>query len=150
MSEEIWLPIKGYEGRYEASSHGRFRSVERLVRSMRHGKVGTRLVKSRIIKQQVWAPYFGISLLGEDGIRGRKNSHRIIAETFIPNPENLPVVNHIDADGYNNKVDNLEWCTIQHNCTHTYKIGNRPVGKAHHFARLDRDTSGRCLPAKDE
>ena len=49
--------------------------------------------------------------------------HRLVAETYIPNPKNLPCINHIDNNGHNNSVDNLEWCTYQHNTIHAYENG---------------------------
>jgi hypothetical protein len=55
--------------------------------------------------------------------RKQKNVHRVIAETFVPNPNNLPCVNHKDGDKQNNSADNLEWCTKSENTLHSFKTG---------------------------
>lgn len=59
--------------------------------------------------------------------RSKKMSvHRLVAKTFIPNPDNLPQVNHMDGDKQNNHVSNLEWCSGEHNIRHAYKLGLIP------------------------
>jgi len=59
----------------------------------------------------------------ENGKKTRKVVHRFVAQTYIPNPDNLPQVNHIDGDKTNNNVDNLEWCTQNHNMQHAIRTG---------------------------
>lgn len=111
MAEEIWKPIPEYEGHYEASSHGNIRSVDRL--SISYGK---RLCKrvGRIIKQNT-ANRYNLVTLSKDGKIVTRTVHRLIAFTFIENPENLPQVDHIDRDQRNNSVCNLRWATRETN-----------------------------------
>ena len=112
MTEEIWRAIEGYEGLYEVSNTGRVRSVDRYVKysngriHLHKGKV-LRPIKDRDGYLQVNLCY-----------SGRINSikiHRLVAQAFIPNPDNLPQVNHKDEVKTNNNVDNLEWCDSKYN-----------------------------------
>jgi len=66
---------------------------------------------------------YRILVLCSNGKRSTKRVHRLVAEAFIPNPDNLPVLNHIDGDKTNNCVENLEWCDVSHNTKHAYKLG---------------------------
>lgn len=107
--EEEWKPIKGYEGLYEVSNMGR-------VKSLYHGK-------ERILSiSDDSSGYKGVNLTKQTVIK-RKQVHRLVAEAFIPNPTNLPVVNHLDGDKHNNCVSNLEWCTKKENTNHAIKTG---------------------------
>lgn len=63
-------------------------------------------------------------VLCKDGLRKTHRVHRLVAEAFIPNRDNLPVVNHLDGVKDNNCVENLEWCDVSHNTKHAYKIGS--------------------------
>ena len=121
MSEEIWKDIPEYEGLYEASSHGRVRSKEgKVTYSEYHGE---RVWKSRILKEK------------NPNKKGRRDKRvdlwkdgkpktflvsRIIATTFIHNPENKESVNHIDGDHRNNHVENLEWSSYNENSNHAF------------------------------
>lgn len=105
--EENWKTIAGYEGYYEVSDLGNVRSLDR---GNRKGKL---LVSNT-------GKYKGVFLCKLGTIK-RKNIHRLVAETFIPNPENKPLVNHKDGDKHNNKLENLEWCTHQENMNHAYE-----------------------------
>ena len=119
-SLEIWKPISGYEGIYEVSSLGR-------IRSYRKGKWGL-CDAPKIIYGQLGRHYRTVVLCKDD----HKNSvyiHRLVAETFIPNLQNLPVVNHKDGNKLNNAADNLEWCTHTENMHHADIIGLKPYNR---------------------
>lgn len=144
---ERWKSIAGFEGRFEVSTYGRVRSVSRAVPSPRHGDGATRVIKSRIIAAHSRSGYPMIALTNDDGVRIGKQVHRLVAEAFIPNPCGHPEVNHLDTDRTNARATNLEWCTRSMNMSYAYRMGTRPVGSEHHFAKLARDEGGRCLPA---
>ena len=125
-----WVKIKGYEDFYEISSSGEIRSKDRTVTD----KIGrTRSWKGKTLNPNI-APngYYRVSFSIN---RNRKQFyiHRLIAEHFIPNPDNLPQVNHIDGNKLNNSLDNLEWVTVQDNVIHAYKNGliKHVSGKEH-------------------
>ncbi len=119
MNEEIWKPVVGWESYYEVSNLGRVRSKDRVVKySSKEGKDTTYHKKGRIISlHNHKAGYKMVTLCGE-GLKKKALVHRMVAEAFLPNPENLPQVNHRDNIKDNNKVDNLEWVTNQENATH--------------------------------
>ena len=100
-NDEIWCPIKGYEGLYEVSDQGR-------VRSLKFGK-------ERILKPALTPQGYLIVGLCKNGEIKQCLVHRLVAQTFIPNQNNLPEVNHKDEDKENNSVQNLEWCDRKYN-----------------------------------
>lgn len=117
--EEIWKDIEGYEGLYQVSNLGRVRSVIRVVVDRKC----TRCMKSKILKQTPSTgklPYFYVSL-SKGGKVQKRMVHRLVAETFIPNVELKPQVNHIDGNPQNNRYDNLEWMTNAENTLHAYR-----------------------------
>lgn len=117
--EEIWKDITGYEGFYQASNLGRIRGLPRTVyntRGLYIGKVSYINNNYNIMKLSKMNKYGYMSVRLKKNGKGKTLSvHRLIAKTFIPNPSNLPCVNHKDENPSNNCVDNLEWCTRKYN-----------------------------------
>lgn len=117
---EIWRDIKDYEGLYQVSNLGRVRSLDHYVKS----KGGVRLVKSKIIKQELTKGYLRV-ILYKDGISSHYLIHRLVAMTFPDlvdwtedakgKPFEVLQVNHKDEIKTNNCVDNLEWCNSSYN-----------------------------------
>lgn len=117
--EEIWKDIKDYEGYYQISNLGNVRSIERTVKRITHSvKISSKLLKLRKTSND----YFNIQLCKDSGCKS-KLIHRLVAEAFIPNPENKPEVNHKDGNKANNNVLNLEWNTSKENSQHSYDSG---------------------------
>lgn len=112
---EIWKDIDGYIGYYKVSNLGNVRSVDRIVS---HWKGGEQLRKCKLLKQADDGNCYKFVCLQKNGKRKIYKVHRLVAEAFIPNPNNYQCVNHIDEDKHNNCVDNLEWCTQKYNCNY--------------------------------
>lgn len=109
MKEEIWKPISGFEGIYEASTFGNVRSVNRMISGIGRNKIIHR--KGKILKLPINSRgYCVVSLQGKTHY-----VHQLIAQTFIPNPMNLPEVNHKDEIKTHNNSNNLEWCDSLYN-----------------------------------
>lgn len=111
---EFWKDIQDYESIYQISSFGNVRSLDRY----QNGK----FYKGQIIKPIPRNGYLSVWLY-KDGDRSIKNVHRLVAMQFIPNPNNYPVVNHIDGNKQNNNKANLEWTTVSYNTKHAYEKG---------------------------
>ena len=123
--KEIWKPINGYEGIYEVSNLGNVRSVDRVVKQMNNGVVCNHKYRGRVLAgSAAHNGYRHIILCDKDKNRKTALVHRLVAETFIPNPDSLPEVNHLDENKLNNRVDNLEWTTHEDNTR--YSVA-RPV-----------------------
>lgn len=121
--KEIWKDVPDYEELYQVSNLGRIRSYEKYKRAGRHTSVY--YCPSMIIKSfSAGTGYQRVNLYKNR--KGRQLSvHRLVAMAFIPNPDNLPQVNHKDEDKTNNRLDNLEWCTAKYNSnygTHPYRL----------------------------
>ena len=112
---EIWKPIKGYEGKYEVSNKGRVKSLFGRVRPLKEPRIlkPSKFNKSQTTYEQVELSNPTVYFL----------VHRLVAEHFIDNPGNKPNVNHIDNNGLNNNITNLEWCTQSENLLHAQQQG---------------------------
>lgn len=128
MYVEIWKDVKGYEGIYEVSNKGTVRSVDRVVVRETTGVPVKYRGKLRVTCYNPRINCYEVSL----SINQRRKCvkvHRLVAEAFLTNPDDLPHVNHKDGDKSNNKVDNLEWCTASYNLKHSYDELGRPVNR---------------------
>lgn len=112
MYIELWKWIPGWEGYYMASTHGRIKSVDRYVNGNGSSKF---LIKGRILKGTPDKDGYILVILSKHNKKKGFHIHRLVALTFIPNPNNWPQVNHIDENKTNNTVENLEWCTAKYN-----------------------------------
>ena len=108
--EEIWKDKKDYEGHYQVSNFGRVKSI----------KFG----KEIILKQSIRHGYYYVCL-SKNGIVKTYNVHRLVAEAFIPNPNDYKEVNHKDENPQNNIVSNLEWCDRLYNVRYGTGIERR-------------------------
>jgi hypothetical protein len=114
---EIWKDVIGYEGIYQVSNLGRIK----------------RISKNHLCNLRYQGEYYLKPLdngkgylrmkLSNNGSSKRVMLHRIIAEAFINNPENKKVINHINGNKKDNRIENLEWCTQSYNCLHSVKMG---------------------------
>ena len=115
---EEWKPIIGYEGLYEVSNLGN-------VQSLCAGRWKVRMIRKPVPDKD---GYLTLNIK-KNGKYKCVKIHRIVAQAFIPNPHNLPTINHIDEDKKNNRIDNLEWCSHKYNNNYRGKAQrhNKPV-----------------------
>ena len=125
--EEIWKDIPGYEGLYQASNLGQIRSLDRVVEYVKHYSdrdvKAVHKFKGKVLKQTFTSGYLGV-LLSIDGKTKDALVHRLVACTFVDNPENKPQVDHKDGDRTNNNADNLVWVTSRENHASTISRGS--------------------------
>lgn len=113
--KEIWKDVIGYEGLYQVSNLGKIKRV-----MFTNGKYSFK--KERLLNKFLINGYEKVEL-NKNGIGKPKFIHRLVAEAFIPNPENKLQVNHIDGNKQNNCISNLEWATPSENTKHAYMTG---------------------------
>lgn len=121
--DEIWKDAIGFEGLYQISNYGRARSISHAVNC----NTGMRVVRGKILKPVDRGNGYAFVTFGKDGKQFNISLHRMVARIFIPNPLNLPEVNHIDRNPMNARADNLEWCDRKYN--------NNYAGRAWRSAR---------------
>ena len=129
MQKEIWKDVVGYEGLYKVSNLGRVRSLDRVVA---HHTAGTAVRKGRMLTRAFDGNYASVTLT-KNRKSMTKRVHRLVAEAFIPNPNNCSDVDHIDCNKLNNRADNLRWCSHadnmryakENNCFHPVPYSER-------------------------
>lgn len=132
MTQEIWKPVKEYEGLYEVSNMGRIKG----------------LTRNQIKKQGISNWGYSTVTLSRNSAARKKLVHRLVAEAFIPNPDELPEVNHIDGDKQNNSVGNLEWCTASENLKHAWNLGLTKGKTGQHMSQFSRTKMSNSLKGK--
>lgn len=133
--KEIWKDIEDFPN-YQVSNFGRIKSKERTV-ILENGR--TKVVKSKILKPCLRTlgkngNYYRITLYNNKNPK-TINIHRIVAKSFVENPKNYNIINHIDGNKFNNRADNLEWCTQQHNVKESYRLGLQGPNNRHSFPK---------------
>lgn len=117
MQESHWRDVPGYGGLYEISSYGEIRDVSGAPH-----------------KRFMWNRYLGVRLERKGKTRDFR-LHRLVAETFVPNPDNLPVVRHLNDDPLDNRVENLKWGTYSENQLDSVRNGTHAWAKKTHCPR---------------
>lgn len=118
--KEIWKNIKDYEGLYQVSNLGNVKSLK----------------TNKCLYYSKSKNYLRVGL-NKNGIRRGYSIHRLVAQTFIPNPDNLPCINHKDCNGHNNKVDNLEWCTYKYNNSYKNHYLKKNISATIYYLKRD-------------
>lgn len=140
--QEIWKDIAGYENLYQVSSFGNVRSKDRTIKR-NSDYTGDLPLKGRLLKARISnAGYKRVTLCKKNKMK-TFSVHRLVAITFIDNPQNLPFVNHKDENKLNNHVSNLEWCTNEYNMSYG-TVGKR-ISKAKSCPVFQYDISGNFL-----
>lgn len=134
MIAEYWVAVPGFEGLYEISNHSNIRSLDRITVS---SKGVNRKFKGITRARTLYNNGYYAARICKNGTVKTAFIHRLMAEIFIPNPENKPQVNHINGVKTDNRIENLEWVTCQENIQHAYDTGLTilPTGSDHHHAK---------------
>ncbi len=143
MQKEIWKEITGYEGYFEVSNLGNFRSKDRIIK---YKSSGFRLYPGKLLKTETIVEGYQRIVLMKNAIRKRYMCHRLVAQEFIPNPKNKPYINHINGNKADNRAINLEWVTQSENELHSYRVlGNSVKGKTFPKKVIAINTKGESL-----
>lgn len=119
-TDEIWKDIPNYEGYYQASNIGRIRGLNREVPYLG----GTRVVRGRVLTPSMDIHGYPHVMMTKENVQRFESVHRMVALAFLPNPDNLPEVDHIDGNPSNSSLENLRWVTRKENVAHIKELGH--------------------------
>lgn len=134
---EHWLPVAGFEGLYEVSDCGRVKSLDRIVALSNHPKLKQRTMRGRLLFQKTNTPAGAgykrkqVSLWRENR-EFTMNVARLVAEAFLPNPDQKPFVLHLNDDATDNRLENLQWGDHAENVRQALERDRFPTGSRHH------------------
>jgi hypothetical protein len=139
--EEIWVDVVDFED-YEVSNTGKIRSKTRIIQDKNFSKSGKPFIRNRTFggKELKAGPvgaygHLSVAFYKNGRQQGSKLVHRVVAEAFLPNPTNLPIVDHIDGNASNNNVQNLRWSDyFQNNANTPYVRYLESILKKHKIA----------------
>jgi hypothetical protein len=121
---EIWKPVEGYNGNYEISTTGLLMS--------------NKFKSPRLLKSPVSGAGYRHLVLSKNNVHKTVLIHRLVAQAFLPNPENKPEINHINGVKTDNRLENLEWCTKSENSCHSLRTGlTKQIGETANNAKLN-------------
>ena len=145
---EEWKDVPRYEGFYQVSNLGNVRSVDRYIEC----RGAMRFQKGKMLRPHIGKFGYKQVILNNKGMKLYK-VHRLVAEAFIPNPDNLPQVNHKDENKINNNVENLEWCTCLYNLLYNdlhHRRNNKNNRKSISVVRMQGDRVDAIYPSLNE
>jgi hypothetical protein len=135
---ELWKEVAGFEGIYKVSNTGKVVAHEKTIIRGKGNCLSIRQPEMELKPTKDKWGYYGVNLW-KGGKNTRKKVHRLVAEAFLPNPNNLRYINHKDEDKANNSVENLEWCTSSYNNTYGSRVDRMRLAKFKPVEQLTKD-----------
>lgn len=143
LDNEVWMPVKNFEGLYEVSNYGRVKALDRVWFTGMYKTIRSKEERLLSINKNRYG-YSRVTLTKDGKYKGY-TVHRLVGFSFIENKENKPCINHKNGIKTDNRLENLEWCTVSENTRHSYKNGLQVSKKKgeHSMARkIKCDTLG--------
>tara|TARA_R110000850_G_scaffold267862_1_gene399011 strand:+ start:124 stop:753 length:630 start_codon:yes stop_codon:yes gene_type:complete len=137
---EVWRDVSGWEGIYEVSNRGRVKRLKRRVTHRNQATAFSMVYPTKILKANPDSKGYPQVVLNAVSAGKKKRTarvHRLVAESFLPNPQNKPQVNHINLDTMDARAFNLEWCTAGENIKHSWDAGirDKKLGEDSHVVK---------------